>query len=90
MIGILVGASLRTRADLPAEKLSWLLYAGLAVVLSSFVWVEDWAFMRALSELYVLGALIVITTGGWRAKLVGAGTGGIWVLMFVVAGFRWL
>ncbi|RMF71561.1 MAG: hypothetical protein D6744_17765 [Planctomycetota bacterium] len=39
--------------------LAWLLYGGLALSLTDVVWVEHWAFMRALSEFYVLGALIL-------------------------------
>jgi hypothetical protein len=41
-------------------KLGWFLYAGLASALSRSIWIEDWAFLRALTEFYVLGALIII------------------------------
>lgn len=39
--------------------LGWFLYGGLALSLTDAVWVEHWAFMRALSEFYVLGVLIL-------------------------------
>ena len=39
----------RSRA-LPQEKLAWALGLGVAVLLSHRVWVEDWAFLRALVE----------------------------------------
>ena len=48
------------------EKLSWVLYITLAALLSRSIWAEDWAFLRALSEFYVLGAIIVI---GSRLKI---------------------
>ena len=32
----------------------------LAAVLTEIVWVEDWAFLRIASELYPLGALVLI------------------------------
>lgn len=40
-------------------KLGWIIYAFLAFSLTRAVWVEDWAFMRALSEFYVLGIMIL-------------------------------
>jgi hypothetical protein len=51
------------------EKLSWSLYVILVALLTRVVWVEDWAFLRALPEFYVLGAIIVI---GSRVKMKAA------------------
>lgn len=42
------------------EKLSWSLYVILVSLLTRSIWVEDWGFLRALSEFYVLGAIVVI------------------------------
>ena len=51
---------MRTSAVGVYVKLGWFLYAGLATALSRSIWIEDWAFLRALTEFYVLGALIII------------------------------
>ena len=54
-----VGIAARSsRANLH-EKLSWLLYCGLACVVSGNVWSEDWSFLRNLWELYAFGAIIL-------------------------------
>ena len=42
-------------------------YLALALMLTHNVWVEDWAFMRALSELYLLGILILFQA---RSKVI--------------------
>ena len=42
------------------EKLAWALGMGVAVLLSRSVWVEDWAFLRALVEPYLLGILVLL------------------------------
>ncbi len=46
-------------------RVAWLLYGALASVLTTAVWVEDWAFMRAVSELHLLAALIVLGSPRW-------------------------
>ena len=43
-------------------KISWLLYCMLVVSLTSTVWVEDIAFMRAISELFTVGTILLIYT----------------------------
>jgi len=59
----LVALSLRASLAERFEKISWVLYLMLAVTLSHYVWVEDWAFMRALSEFYLFGAIILLGAG---------------------------
>jgi hypothetical protein len=49
----------RSRA-LAHEKLAWALGLGVAVLLSRSVWIEDWAFLRALVEPYLLGTLVLL------------------------------
>jgi hypothetical protein len=49
----------RSRA-LRHEKLAWVLSVLVAVLLSRSVWVEDWAFLRALAEPYLLGTLVLL------------------------------
>jgi hypothetical protein len=61
-----VAAALATAWSLPRstalrhEKLAWALGLGVAVLLSRSVWVEDWAFLRALVEPYLLGTLVLL------------------------------
>ena len=49
----------RSRALLH-EKLAWALGLLVAVLLSRSVWVEDWAFLRAFAEPYLLGTLVLL------------------------------
>lgn len=42
------------------EKTAWLLYLCLASLLSKLFWVEDWSYMRALTELFVIGCVLLL------------------------------
>jgi hypothetical protein len=61
-----VAAALVTAWSLPVsralahEKVAWALGVLVAVLLSRNVWVEDWAFLRALAEPYLLGTLVLL------------------------------
>jgi len=63
---LVVAAALATAWSLPRstalahEKLAWALGLGVAVLGSRSVWVEDWAFLRAFTEPYLLGALVLL------------------------------
>ncbi len=64
------------------EKLSWSLYVILVSLLTRSIWVEDWAFLRALSEFYVLGAIIVIGSRlKMKATLFACSTA-LWLFLF--------
>jgi hypothetical protein len=53
---------LRRRATVERRVcVAWVLYLILACSLTSLVWSNDWAFLRALSEFYVLGVLILLS-----------------------------
>ena len=57
-----VFSSFRSTANMwQIEKLSWVLYGILLLHLTQVVWVEDWAYFRAMSEFYVLGTMILFT-----------------------------
>jgi hypothetical protein len=75
---VAVFGHLRRSGAAAHEKLSWALYVGLACLLTHAVWVEDWAFLRALSEFYGLGALVLLQAGPWPARLALAGAGALW------------
>lgn len=57
--GVVLVALRRSRAA-PFVKITWLLYLGLAVVLTATVWADDWAFLRVLFEVYLFGAIILL------------------------------
>jgi hypothetical protein len=44
---------------------AWLLYGGLALAFSREIWSNDWAFLRALSEFYLLGVIVLMSA--WRS-----------------------
>lgn len=75
---------LRSTAASLLEKVSWLLFAALAVSLSRAVWVEDWSFFRAVSQFCAFGTLIIIAGGGVRTKaFIFCCAGLLWVYLFV-------
>jgi hypothetical protein len=49
------------------EKVAWLLYCLLLVLLTASVWVEGWAFLRAASLFYLLAVAILINRRSWQA-----------------------
>src|SRR5262249_8765623 len=51
---------LRFTAAAAREIFSWLLFLLLVLSASRVIWVDDWAYLRASSELSVLGAIIII------------------------------
>jgi hypothetical protein len=69
LAAIVLLALFRSRAPL-LIKVAWAFYLVLGMSLQHF-YGGDWAFMRALSEFYVLGALILLAARGrWNVALV--------------------
>jgi len=62
-------------------KVSWVLYLGLAVSLTRAVWVEDWAFLRVLSEFYVLGSVIFLESQSPLKKWIFGGVIASWLFL---------
>lgn len=92
-LGVCVAFSLRSTEAHLREKVGWLLYLLFLSVLSGKVWLSDTDFLRALSEPYVLGAVILI---GSRVRMIRAmripilsGVTAIWLLFFVVRMDYW-
>lgn len=52
--------SIRKSSAYLFEKTAWILYLILILSLTNTVWSEDWAFMRALSEFYILGIILLL------------------------------
>lgn len=79
--GLLVASQLRTTTAAAHEKLAWLLYAGHALLLNEHTWNVDWNYLRALSECYVLGTIIVVCgRGRARAAVLACGVTLLWCL----------
>ena len=74
--------SLGSTAAWTHEKLSWSLYLILAAILSRSIWVEDWSFLRALSEFYVLGAIIVLGARLKTRALLFVCSTAVWLFLF--------
>jgi hypothetical protein len=55
-----VALSLRSSRAPRYEKLAWLVSVAIVVVLSQQVWVEDWAYLRAFAEGYLLGTAVLL------------------------------
>lgn len=64
------------------ETISWLLYLTLAAFMTSHVWVEDWAFLRALTELYVLGVVVLLSSASRIKFFILPWAMGVWLLVF--------
>jgi hypothetical protein len=55
-------------------KLSWMFYLILVYLLTRSVWVEDWAFLRACSEFYLFGVMILLASRAkWQNVVLAAG-----------------
>jgi len=78
-MALAAACSLRRSGARPHEKLAWVLYGVLAVVVSRDVWEEDWGFMRATAELSVLSGVIVLgAPPPWLARVAVVATLATW------------
>jgi len=75
--------SLRSSAAAPHEVLPWFFYVALALSLSRVIWVEDWAYLRAISEFCVLGTIIVIAAGSRTKAMILGSVSILWLFIFV-------
>jgi hypothetical protein len=84
----------KTRALLH-EKLAWLGYSGVGIVASEAIWVEDWAFLRALAEWFAFAwvALVGAPTR-WSPLVLGVFSLTLWVWFRLAAALvtstRWV
>ncbi len=65
------------------EALCWFLYVALALSLSSVIWVEDWAYLRALSEFCALGIIIVIGSASRVRAIILGSFSMFWLFIFI-------
>ena len=86
LIGVFAAAvawSMRTSAASRLEKSACLLYAGLAVFFTGDMWVEDWAFLRVLSEFCVVGTMILLLSPSKMRMPIFVSWGAVWVSYFL-------
>ncbi|MFN8471912.1 MAG: hypothetical protein U0822_06930 [Anaerolineae bacterium] len=63
------------------EKTAWLIYLGLLLALSGLVWTNDQAFLRAATELLVLGLAILIGSASRLRLPMAAASLAVWALL---------
>jgi hypothetical protein len=78
-----VASSLRGSTPRCHERLAWILALILAFVGTETIWREDWAFLRALSEFYMLGALILIGSPRRRKAPLFSAFAALWGVLLV-------
>jgi hypothetical protein len=78
--GVCLAALWRSRAA-PFVRVTWLLYLGLAILLTSTVWADDWAFLRVLSELYLFGVALLMGSQPALRRWALAAVGLCWALL---------
>lgn len=64
-------------------RVSWAAFATLAFSLGSGFWMEEWAFLRAISEFASLGILLSVTGARWQQAAVLLLTVVTWLLLAV-------
>ncbi|MBO0726380.1 MAG: hypothetical protein J2P52_12320 [Blastocatellia bacterium] len=74
---------LRSTAAAAHEIFSWLLYLVLVLSASRVIWVDDWAYLRASSELCALGAIIIIGASSRARAIILGSFSLIWLFNFV-------
>lgn len=70
-----------------SAKIAWILYLLLATLYTSYIWVSDIAFFRALSEFYILGAAILISSRSKVKYFIFLLTFVIWLLSIKQFGY---
>ncbi|MFN8500168.1 MAG: hypothetical protein U0641_20130 [Anaerolineae bacterium] len=68
------------------EKTAWLIYLGLLLVLSGLVWSNDQNFLRAATELLLLGLAILIGSGARLRAPMAAASLAVWALLAIQVG----
>lgn len=64
------------------NKVAWLLYTVAGLLGSDVFWREDWAYMRLLSEFYLLGAIILLASPSRIKYLTLIPACALWVFLF--------
>jgi hypothetical protein len=62
------------------------LYAAAASLYTTFVWRDEYAYLRALHELELCAALALLAAGVWATRLMGAATSVMWLAFAYLIG----
>lgn len=74
---------LRSTLAAAHEIICWLLYGALALLLSRAIWVEDWTFLRAVTEFCVVGAIILVGGASRVGVPILASSLAFWLFLFL-------
>jgi hypothetical protein len=66
--------------------LACLLYAALALVYTSYIWHDDYAYLRALHELFLTASLALLGVSVWAARGLGLATTVLWLAFALQIG----
>jgi len=77
-----VVCSLNSTTAWKHEKYSWIAYGALMVILADTIWLEDWGFLRALADFYILGWVIILSSESIGRIPVFAWSLSIWLAVF--------
>jgi len=76
--------SLRITTDLLSHTLSWLAYGLLVLSLTQHVWVEDLAYMRAITEFFLFSLLLILAGLPTQGLIIlAASLSATWVVVFL-------
>jgi hypothetical protein len=64
---------------LPHEKLTFILAAAIVPFLAGTIWLHYWAFLRALTELFLLGGVVYLSRPGARLDRFAVLTATLWL-----------
>ncbi len=79
LVGLLAGIELKSQSNLLHEKVTFLFYASFALLFTSAIWGYRGGFLRALSEFYLLGFLIIVPSTLQLSRFLF----GYWILLFL-------
>ena len=78
-ITVLPGISLLSAKAYSHEKIAWLLLGVLASTYSSLIWEEGLAYLRALSEFYFLGMIVLLGSKRYGLAPLAIGSVVLWL-----------
>ena len=69
------------------EKYSWIFYGALMAILTDAIWLEDWGFLRALCDFFVLGSAIILASETRAGIPVFACSLTLWLAVFCIRAY---
>jgi hypothetical protein len=80
-IALVVALALWASRAQALVKVAWAITVVLGILASPIVWGEDFGFVRALSDFFVLGALILLAGPRWNRRAALAASLWLWLLV---------